>query len=290
MDNTVTDSTFVEEIVQEVEDELKHPVNEQKVCVVVEGADDIGLYGKFLDEDLMFFFDTGDCVYIPPIIRELSTYSNRLIGIKDADFDHLRKICYPEQNLFLTDCHDCEMMMLKQADVVADIVYEYTHKRIPGIIANIFSALDWYSYLQYYNIDVITAANDDGIRFKGLKMINLYDGSSAISCTHCLDTVRNFANNARLALFPSHTDLQKFRDSKQTSDAYNLHRGHDVMHCIAIDIRNNSYSGCKKVSYDTICEELRIRYQFKDFQSTKMYQDLDNWMCSVGHRIWKYSQ
>ena len=36
MDCTVTDSsTFIDEMVQEVKDELSHPVNDGKVCVVV---------------------------------------------------------------------------------------------------------------------------------------------------------------------------------------------------------------------------------------------------------------
>lgn len=286
MGSTVTDNIFINEIVQEVEEELNHPVNEGKVCVVVEGDDDIGLYGKFLDEKLMYFYATGDCVYVLPIIQELSAYSDRIIGIKDADFDHLRGVCYAESNMFLTDSHDCETMMLQKEAAVADLVYEYTHKRLPNILTEIFSALEWYSYLQYYNTDKIVSINNDGIRFKGLSMANLYDGVNAIGCKACLDAVRIHGKNFTLQHYPSEEDLQTFRIQNNTSDAFNLHRGHDVMNCIAIVIRNNTYPGGKKIGNCDVARELRISYQIEDFQSTLLYQNLDAWMSTTGHRIW----
>lgn len=284
MDCTVTDSsTFIDEMVQEVKDELSHPVNDGKVCVVVEGEDDIGLYGKFLNENLMFFYPTGNCIYILPIIDGLSTFSNRLIGIKDADFDHLRGVSYAEPNLFLTDCHDCETMMLKTA-AVEDLIYEYTHQRLPNIVNDVFKALEWYSYLQYYNTVKIVAVNNDGIRFKGLNMDKIYNGIDVISCSACLNSVREHGNNSALSYFPSEEELQTFRNQNSITDFYNLHRGHDVMHCMAIVIRRNAFH--KKIGNSDVARALRISYQFEDFQSTILYRKLDAWMTNTGHHIW----
>lgn len=286
MDNTVTDNIFIDEMVQDVEDELNHPVNNGKVCVVVEGIDDIGLYGKFFNENLMFFFPTGDCVYILPIIHELQAYNDRLIGIKDADFDNLRGVSYTEPNFFLTDGHDCEMMMLRKEDAVADLVYEYTHQRFKNIVTDVFSALEWYSYLQYYNTEKIVSVNKDGIRFKGLCMTKLFDGVNVIDCNTCLDVVQKFGNNSVLPHFPSEVELRTFRGQKVTSDSYNLHRGHDVMYCIAIVIRNNTYKGGKAIGNGDVARELRISYLFEDFKTTKLFHELDTWMNSTGHHIW----
>jgi hypothetical protein len=38
-----------------------------------------------------------------------------ILAIVDADFDHLESIVYPNQNLFLTDTHDSETMMLRSS-------------------------------------------------------------------------------------------------------------------------------------------------------------------------------
>ena len=285
MDSTVIEGDFIEEMVQEVEEEINHPANDGKVCVVVEGEDDISLYGKFLNESLMFFYTTGDCIYVVPIIKSLSQYENQLIAIKDADFDHLRGITYSEKNLFLTDTHDSETMILKTGNV-SDIVYEYTHKRMPNIVSDVFGALEWYSYLQYYNTTEFLSINKDGIKFKGLKMGHLFDGSSPIDCNHCLETVKKFANNAALPHFPTIVELQSYRTQNETTDVFNLHRGHDAIHCMAIIIRNNTYPKGPKIGDDQLPKQLRILYQITDFQQTNLYQSLDAWMLSTGHPLW----
>lgn len=286
MCSTVTDETFIDEMVQEVRDEICHPANAGKVCVAVEGEDDISLYGKFMNDEQVFFFTTGDCVYIVPVLAQLPEYSDQLIGIKDADFDHLRGVTYTLPNLFLTDTHDAETMLLQRGQLISDLVYEYTHKQIPDIMNTVFAALEWYSYLQYYNTDQITAGNADGIRFKGLSISNVYDGANCVGCTDCISIVRGYANNARLAHFPTDTQLTAFKAAKATGDMFNLHRGHDVIRCIGIIIRRNTPPSNKMVGDDVIPRVLRIRYQMSDFQTTRLYHDLDAWGTARGRSLW----
>ena len=86
--------------------------------------------------------------------------------------------------------------------------------------------------------------------------------------------------------FPTLAELQSFRTHKETADAFNLHRGHDIMHCMAIIIRKNSYTKGPKIRDDQLPKQIRILYQFSDFQHTNLYQSLDDWMTSSGHRLW----
>ena len=285
MSSTVTDETFIDELVQEVKDEICHPANAGKVCVAVEGDDDIGLYGKFLNSQLVYFFLTCDCVFIVSILERLPEYNNQLIGIKDADFDNLRGVNYTLPNLFLTDTHDAETMML-QRSIINDIVFEYTHQQMPNVVNDAFGALEWYSYLQYYNTDVITSVNDDGIRFKGLSISTLFNGDTPVCCADCLDIVRHHADNHRLVHFPTEAQLQSFKAQKATTELFNLHRGHDVIRCIGILIRCHTSSKGKKIGDNDIPRQLRIRYLFDDFQTTHLYDRLNSWGRGHGYKMW----
>jgi hypothetical protein len=285
MNNTVTEETFIDELVQEVKDEICHPANAGKVCVAVEGDDDISLYGKFLNSQLVYFSPTGVCLFIVPILEQLPEYNSQLIGIKDADFDYLRGVNYTLPNLFLTDTHDAETMML-QRSIINDIVYEYTHQQMPNIVNDAFGALEWYSYLQYYNTEIITSVNNDGIRFKGLSISKLFDGSTPICCADCLDIVKHYADNQRLMHFPTEVQLQSFKSQKATTEMFNLHRGHDVTRCIGIMIRCHTYPKGKMIGDDDIPRQLRIRYLFTDFQTTHLYEKLDSWGRAHGYTMW----
>ena len=167
-----------------------------------------------------------------------------------------------------------------------DVVYEHTHKVMPNIIEDTFNILEWYSYLQYYNTTKILSTDADGIRFKGFKISSLIDGKNSVCCKDCLDIVRKHGNNSHLPHFPTEEILQSFREQNKTTDFYNLHRGHDVVHCMAIIIRDNTCSSGKKICGEQLANELRVHYQFSDFRETNLFHELDDWMTTNGHHLW----
>ncbi|VFN07262.1 MAG: Protein of unknown function (DUF4435) [Candidatus Kentron sp. G] len=94
--------------------------------MIVEGADDQKLFGKLLD---------GPHVQIEPshagltgvlaIVKALRPETGRVIGIRDADFLHLEGKAEEAEQIFVTDCHDAEMMIAACEPAYRQVAGEY---------------------------------------------------------------------------------------------------------------------------------------------------------------------
>ncbi len=113
-------------IVADIKLTLTHPKYKERILVIVEGIYDEKLYLKFFDNNDTGIKSTTGHRYYEHILEQLNdSYSSRFIILKDADFDHLNKKCYNKYpNLFLTDTHDIETMMINDA-VVDSICSHY---------------------------------------------------------------------------------------------------------------------------------------------------------------------
>ena len=90
-------------------------VNDGKVVLVVEGPDDKEVYEKVTDAATVCFYVDCNCDKHFVILNALNgRYRNRLLAIKDADFDRLDGTQPPYLNLVLTDTHDMEGMIVEE--------------------------------------------------------------------------------------------------------------------------------------------------------------------------------
>ena len=135
--NSINDTDKIEELVYDLSQELRSPVNQDKVAIVIEGEDDILVYGKLFDYKKSFLWPVGNCLNVTNIINEMSTQKDSIIGIKDSDFDNILNITYTNTNLFCTDSHDAELLMINDS-IISDIVFEHTTQHQTNIINSIF--------------------------------------------------------------------------------------------------------------------------------------------------------
>ena len=116
-----------QEKLNELRMDLPNPNNRGKTLVLVEGDSDIRLFRKLFDADHCKVenipggkFKLEDCV------EELIRSYPLVIGIRDADFEHLKSSSYSKSNMFLTDYHDIEVTMLAQKEILHAFLFEYT--------------------------------------------------------------------------------------------------------------------------------------------------------------------
>lgn len=71
-------------------------INDGKVIVVVEGSDDKEVYQKVMDANTVCFYVDCNCDKHFVILDALNgRYDNRLLAIKDADFDRIEGAANP---------------------------------------------------------------------------------------------------------------------------------------------------------------------------------------------------
>ncbi len=242
--------------------------------IIVEGSTDKLFYSNLVDEEQCRIIVTiaGSSRKKRAIdvltILEKSDFPG-ILAIVDADFDHLDAIVYPSQNLFLTDTHDTETMMLRSA-ALERILAEYGSEdkifALPQDVRTLLvNAGMPIGYLRW-------TSQKDGLNltFEGIKFSKFLDEKSLIlDEIKLIQTVQDKSQN---------WDLKSDRLSKQTSSEYDPWQiccGHDLVKILAIGLRH-VFGTVKKESED-LETSLRLTYRPQDFLETQLCQKLKEW-------------
>lgn len=120
------DVTYQEKL-NELRLDIPHPNNVGQIFILVEGESDIKLYRKLFDTDSIVNVEQvpGGSNGVETAVHTLLQMSSLIIGIRDADFIRLLGTNYQEDPIFLTDAHDVEMMMMKDNEVLKNLLNEY---------------------------------------------------------------------------------------------------------------------------------------------------------------------
>lgn len=287
MRNTVLEATTLQDKKAEIIGMCYHEANNGKVFVLIEGPDDEKIYRRFLDEQKVTFYVAKNCIFVVDLLRALKTnmaLKNRLIGIKDADFDHILHRSYPDlENLFLTDYHDIEMTILSE-EFENSLKAEYKLPTPVLLVKKVAEDLKCLSYLRLYNELTVKDQEVEGINFNNLTYPELYDGKNTITMEHCLCHVKSKCNNARLGHFPTTEIMETFKTDYENSDLKQLTRGHDLVS--ALQIRLHKLCGKDSCGYNGLCLILRSSCSREQFEKTALYHYLNEWMTLQGLNLW----
>ena len=279
--NTVLEATDPPSIVETIRQNIQHP-NHRDVIIVVEGEDDEKALKKFFNMQAVEFLCAGNCLKVKNSMCIVSTdkqLKDCVIGIKDADFDHINKISHNIANLMLTDTHDMETMMLT-SKVCPCICWETIKEEYRNLSFDAMTSLKNLSYLRYYNDKMIFTGGDsdkDGISFKKTKICNLIPNNQPVSVEDVLKHVK-LAGNSGKASFPDLNTMNRFIQQNPIEDGelFLFTNGHDLVSAI----RNILHSKAKKAKeYSEIAIVALIRAYFgkEEFEKTKLYKSIDNW-------------
>ena len=266
---------------------LSTDANKGKRIALVEGADDRKFYKRFVSDNHIVINVLEGCFYMPDILtmsNQTTTLKDRVIGIKDADFDHITGKQYGLDNLFTTDTHDWETMVMN-SECEKNVAIEALDRKEDCLFEQVMEDLTDFSYLKLYNTVEVCGKGLDGILFNGFTLSKIYDGSAPCSIDDALNAVKSHGNNARLAHFPKEEDIAQIKQSFQELDYRQLTCGHDVIHGVVC--RLTHLRGCSPtIGYSDIEMLFRTSCTNDFFKTTNLYRQVEAWSQAHNTVVW----
>ena len=240
-------------------------VNDGKVVLVVEGADDKDVYEKVTDASSVCIYVDCNCDKHLVILNALNKrYGNRLLAIKDADFDRLDGILPPYTNLVLTDTHDMEGMIVEEC--LPELQGEDADRCENINLSDIYSELEDISYLKWFN-----HTNHCGINFEDVPL----DLDIKAYFNACVANTNNVVG-------VSLADMYLFKTTHQGVSEKDLCNGHDLFERIYVRAKAAKVSNFAKKPF---FRRLRRAYPGFKFVNTSLYQEIRKWEAANGHVI-----
>lgn len=283
MGNSVLDAIEPKDEVAELKLLISGYHSCEKFAVLVEGKDDVLVYEKLFSEDKVEVCPTYGCSELVKLVDSLNQkgYGKFFIGIKDADYDLLNHVHHAWHNLFLTDTHDLETMMIDE-DITGIIMKEnldYMKMKNDekvldnkAFLKNVLDIIKPLSYIRWYN-DV----NDCKINFGVCKIASMIKEDAALGYACCLKYINKDSSNASISLTVN--DFISFESSNSENvDIMLLVRGHDMCEVMSVLLHQHDYyDKNSKLNGAKIEKNIRLCYTKEKFKSTQLYTSLHNW-------------
>ncbi|MDR2643921.1 MAG: DUF4435 domain-containing protein [Planctomycetaceae bacterium] len=257
-----------------------HPSKKEKVWIYVEGRDDKKLFGTIFHKDKTELTATNGITSVTLIVNSLLQYScNNVVGIIDADFIRLDNIRNqnPNPNIFLTDNHDAEMMLIQNETVFRKITWTYLedidtniHFDYIDFRKKILESLVWFSLIRLYNHIHDLALIVENFPIHECIDFQKNDISFVVQKRKCITLVNQKSENKKQAVKEEDIDQMNFT----TSDYWNLCNGHDFLKVWAksLQILTRQNINDKKLHHD-----LCLVFNPDIFKETQLYAQLKEW-------------
>ena len=240
-------------------------INAGKVVFVVEGKDDVDFYASFLQANSVCIYPDGNCAKHIVILKALNgIYGDRLLAVKDADFDRLEGHNSPFENLLLTDTHDMEGMVLSNGIPPMDGEDAERCKNID--LGVLYVELEDVSFLKWYS-----HANSLRLDFNGISL-----DLSMASYLHAV------LANTQKAVKVTLDEVLAFKQHNAGASKKELCNGHDLFERIYVYARSVSKSNFAKRPF---FRRLRKAYTKERFATTVLCQSIKTWEKTHRHSI-----
>ncbi len=274
------DITYQEKL-NELRLDISHPNSKGFVFVFLEGESDIRLFRKLFDlNNCKVETIPGGNPKLEECVSELLKAYPLVIGIRDADFIHLRVKPYTKQNMFLTDLHDMEMILVSEDDVFSAFMFEYSNfskDEHTEIRNNIISTIEQISLLKYLNYKEnlgfeIKSGFQDLISFEKFE----------IDFNNFFSRILSKSQNALekdISII-----LQKLNSIKDIKpEPFQVCNGHDFMKGLSKFIKEKGDG--RTLSDDDISSSFRMTFTIDHFKKTQLFCITNKWAgdnkCSI---------
>ncbi len=253
--------------INELRFDFNNPKTKNKIFILLEGDSDVRLYRKlYTDERFRIEYIPGGKLSLEKGLQELKSLFDAIIGIRDADFAHLenQQPCLP--NLFFTDFHDSEMLMVASVTTFSAVLHEFC--RLPeteheDLRKKLLTALRFVSYFRWLNELRCLAFSFEGATFEGIFLPNDF----SIANQKFAEQIAGKSKNAKI----KEIDVILEEISKLANEYhedFQLCNGHDFMSVLASFLRTK----CKdRPSAKSLTSLFRIAYPRSEFEKTKLF-------------------
>jgi hypothetical protein len=246
--------------------------------LIVEGASDAKFYGQLIDK--------ACCQLLPPAqnrdkaIAALKMLQQPLlpgvIAIVDKDFDDLNGTLPDVPNLFFTDTHDLETMLLKSPaleKLLGEFASEEKLEKFGRDLREVILAAGCtIGYLLWVSLQDGLHLTFEGIDFP--KFID--DLTLTIDEAKLIEEVKK--KSQKLGLKTPELQQRLNRQKAPTHDRWQVCRGHDLINILVVGFRKTLGSKrSNEVTVEILERELRLAYEQVYFQTTQLYGAIGQW-------------
>jgi hypothetical protein len=251
--------------------------------LIVEGNTDKRVYQNFIEPKhcrikCVEFKNNSNKQRVIEIIEILNAdkHFTGAIGIVDADFDNLEAKNQNVANLFLTDFHDLECLILISPaldKVLAEFGSEDKINNFgKGIRETLFEIGSFIGYFRW-----ISLSDELNLTFEDLDFGKFIDKNNLnFSLDSGITTVKN--KSQKLNIDNANISQQINNLASQNYDKKQVACGKDLVETLSLALQkclgtNNS----NNVTSDIIARDLRLAYEFEFFVLTNLYQNIKEW-------------
>jgi hypothetical protein len=250
--------------------------------LIVEGDTDARFYKRIVDSGkcrITIAHNKESAVQIVTILQG-DNFAG-FLAIVDADFDVLESKVFTSSNIFLTDTHDLETMMLKSpalekllSEMGAEIkLGEFVKVRGKELREALLEEGLHLGYLRWVSLRHGHALKFESLKYRAFTDLN----TLTINQSKLIKEVKNHSQK----LHPSDQELQQqieaIRDEKH--DKWHVCCGHDLIGLLSVGLRKaiGSQRSHKEIEPGILERSLRLAYESAWFRDTRLYASIKAW-------------
>ncbi|MES2829463.1 MAG: DUF4435 domain-containing protein [Bacteroidota bacterium] len=254
--------------------DVSHPSSAGITYILVEGETDIRFFRKFFNLEFSKVENIpGGKAKVEECVERLSSQTALVIGIRDSDFLKFAHMPVCKPNIFLTDLHDIEMVLLSNDEVLNSLMIEYSNIDSDNYIStrnNLMEVLENISYFKWYN-ELLGC----GFNFEAVSILPVIT-FNPVTCDFSTYFNRIVAKSPSAAEIELDVLMDKINDLRGLDpDKFHLCNGHDLMVVLSYFFRN--YGPINNLSKDMLESICRLKFDKNLFYSTNLYRETKQW-------------
>jgi 5S rRNA maturation endonuclease (ribonuclease M5) len=261
--------------------------SDNSLIVIVEGSGDQVLFKKFIRKDCKISI-AGGKEYALEVIDTLENENYKsIIAILDKDFQEIENELLKKHNVFYTDTHDLETMLLASG-ALEGVLNEYPPKKIidsneidmtTKVRKNILEcakeigSIRLISKRENLNLDFKKKKDDkkESLPFK--KFISTERKSLNIDVDELIRVIKEKSKKYDIDTHALREKMKSIYD--ESIDLWQLCCGHDMINILSIGLSGSGIT--QDVTAEKIERYLRLAYETRDFQKTELFDSLVKW-------------
>jgi hypothetical protein len=208
-----------------------------------------------------------------------------VIGIVDADFDNLCDIC-TENNLYRTDTHDLESMLLKSENALKKILINYSEVDSSISVGEVSKTqnilLESAKYVGY----ALWCSTHNGwmVNFKNFPINACLDNNCHLDIQKMCKFMVSKSENDTLILEDIKIEICK--KVSERWDLWQVCRGKEMVRVLSHYIKHNLKNG--SVRSNMLIDNLLFAFEKNDFKNTFLYESIIKWQSQENYYIFNF--
>ena len=252
--------------------------------ILVEGYLDMGVYKKFFNgNECKLVFSCGKENALKALFILKNDSFKGILAIVDSDFYRIDGNIPEYSNLFLTDYHDLESMIIS-SNALEDILHEFgNHNKIKfdirGKLYECGSCLGFFRWISSKSKENLC------LKFKGINFLNFINKNTLILDIKKL--INEVIKNSNQNISKKNIELKILKLKNSNHDLKEICSGHDLVEILYIGLKY-IFGNRKTISLDldVFDSTIRLSYNYSYFSKSNLFAELKKWeQNNIGYKI-----